>query len=482
MKHLKMLPILCTAWVCFGNLANAQTLTTLHSFCKNSHCEDSQGAVGFVQAANADLYTTSEYGGDDESGGIFKLSLGGALTRVYSFCRGICPDGAQPNGPLLLATNGELYGTTSYGGAYGINGTLFKISDNGALTTLYSFCAQSGCPDGRTPFTPLIQASDGFLYGTTEDGGANGHGTIFKMSLQGQLTTIHAFCGAKRCHDGLFATGALVQGSDGDLYGVTLDGGTSLDGMIFKITPGGKFTRVYSFCALAACADGATPAGLARGSDGELYGVTSAGGSYGGGSVFKITSGGTLTTLYSFCAQSGCPDGDNPQGLVLATDGNLYGTAHGRGAHGDYGTVFSVAPGGTVTTVYSFCADSPNACVDGEGPVGTLTQGTDGKLYGTTQSGGAHDHGTAFGLSVGLAPFVQTLPSSGKIGRTVKILGTNLSGATSVTFNGVAATSFTMNSTTEIATKVPTGATTGTVQVITPGGTLSSNVVFTVVE
>jgi uncharacterized repeat protein (TIGR03803 family) len=200
--------------------------------------------------------------------------------------------------------------------------------------------------------------------------------------------------------------------------------------------------------------------------------------------VFEITPSGKLTTLYSFCAQTGCADGSEPiAGLVQATDGNLYGTTRYGGMENFFGTVYKITPGGTLTTIYTFCL-AGGAC--GYQPWAGLVQGTNGELYGTTQYGGfltgdcANDGcGTIFSLNVGLGPFVETLPTSGKVGATIKILGTNLAGASNVSFNGTAAV-FTLASSSEITTTVPTGATTGTVQVVIPSGTLSSNVHFIV--
>ena|SRR5579863_7632481 len=193
------------------------------------------------------------------------------------------------------------------------------------------------------------------------------------------------------------------------------------------------------------------------------------------GTVFKITPSGTLTALHSF---AGYPtDGSEPlAGLVQATDGNLYGTTYSGGPN-DEGTVFEITPTGGLTTLYAFCPQS--GCADGSNPLAALVQDTNGTLYGTTLLGGANGDGTLFSLSVGLGPFVEMQPISGKVGAAVKILGTNLTGATSVSFNGTAAT-FTVVSSSFIKTTVPAGATTGTVQVVTPSGTLLSNVPFRV--
>jgi uncharacterized repeat protein (TIGR03803 family) len=240
------------------------------------------------------------------------------------------------------------------------------------------------------------------------------------------------------------------------------------DGTVFKITPSGTLTTLHSFDV----ADGVLPyAGLIQATDGELYGTTFDGGTTGQGTVFKISTSGTLTTLHSF---DGTDGGYPNTGLVQATDGNFYGTTLEGGASND-GTVFKVTPSGSLTTAYSF--DS----TDGEYPYAGLVQATNGNLYGTTAKGGANGEGTIFRLSVGLGPFVETLPTSGKVGLAVKILGTNLTGATSVTFNGTAAV-FKVVSKSLITTSVPAGATTGTVEVMMPKETLKSNVVFRVTK
>lgn len=224
---------------------------------------------------------------------------------------------------------------------------------------------------------------------------------------------------------------------------------------------------------------------LVQATDGNFYGTTYYGGANNDGTVFKITPEGTLTTLCSFCSQASCADGSSPvAGLVQATDGDFYGTTSPIGgalcvASALCGTVFEITPKGTLTTLYTFC--SQPSCSDGSEPYGGVIQATDGILYGTTSWGGDDDGGTVYSLSVGLGPFVKTIPPAGKVGQEVGILGNNLTGATSVTFNGTSAT-FTVKSGTLILTHVPTVATTGTVQVTLPSGTLSSNVLFYVLK
>ncbi|MGB6675309.1 MAG: choice-of-anchor tandem repeat GloVer-containing protein, partial [Terriglobales bacterium] len=204
-------------------------------------------------------------------------------------------------------------------------------------------------------------------------------------------------------------------------------------------------------------------------------GTTAEGGTNTSGTVFKITPKGKLATLYSFCSQTNCTDGATPYaGLVRATDGNLYGTTRFGGANNS-GAVFKINPEGKLTTLYSFC--SQTNCADGEFPQAAPVQATNGKFYGTTSGGGANMSGTVFSLSVGLGPFVETCPTSGEVGTTVIILGTNLTGATSVSFDGTPA-EFKVMSSSEVTAEVPNGATTGKVKVKMPGGTLASNLVF----
>jgi uncharacterized repeat protein (TIGR03803 family) len=463
--------------------ADAQTLTTIYSFfcaVDQNNCADGLLPIaGLVQATNGVLYGMTSVGGVNDDtllgGTAFKITASGMLTPLYSFCTATgCPNSDDPQGGLVQATNGDLYGTTSDGG-YG--GTVFKMTLAGALTTLHTF---AGGSDGDYPYAALIQAINGDLYGTTLYGGANDSGTIFKITPSGTLSIVYSFCAQSGCPDGRGPGTGLIQATNGDLYGTTGGGGANNSGTVFKITTSGTLTTLYTFCAISGCPDGLEPNGLIQATNGNLYGTTAGGGAYhNAGTVFQITPSGTLTTLYSFCAQSACADGVVPfASLMQATDGNLYGTTYHGGAK-DLGTVFQITPTGTLTSLYSFCAQS--ACADGEQPWSGLVQATNGNLYGTAYSGGAHHGGTVYQLALGLGPFVKTLPVAAGAGTAVIIYGTDLAGATSVTFNGRAAT-FTMASATAIKTTVPAGAASGTVKVTTPSGTLSSNVPFRVVN
>jgi uncharacterized repeat protein (TIGR03803 family) len=432
----------------------AQTFTTLVSF--NGTDGKQPSYVALVQGADGEMYGTTEFGGNTDFGIVFKLDAGAVLTTLYTF-QG-ANDGAHPFVGLVLGTNGKFYGTTGFGGSYGTSGTIFSTGPGEGLTTLHGFAIS----DGANPLAPLVQATDGTLYGTTCSGGANRHGTVFQYTPGAILTTLHSFDGT----DGGCPQGGLVQASNGYFYGTASDGGANGYGTAFSIGPSGALTTLHSFSIL----DGVWPqAGLVEATDGNLYGTTEEGGAYGYGTVFEITPAGILTVLHSFVGA----DGSYPRApLVRATDGNFYGTTSLGGANG-VGTVFEINPAGTLTTIHSFDR------TDGANPFGGLCQATDGNFYGTTLGGGARNDGTVFRLSLALGPFLKTVPVAGKVATAVMILGTNLTAATSVTINGTPA-AFTVISPALIMTTVPAGASTGKVQVKTPDGTLSSNVAFRV--
>jgi uncharacterized repeat protein (TIGR03803 family) len=391
---------------------------------------------------------------------------------------------------LALGSFGDLWGTTSLSGASS-GGTVFRITPKGALITMHSFCTQPNCPDGASPYASLVLGRDGAFYGTTREGGnIHNGGTVFKIGLGGTLHTIHNFCRLSGCADGAQPFAGLIQGEDGNFYGTTSRGGTHTNrgcvgsggcGTVFKMTPNGVLTTLYSFCSPPQCADGALPeASLFQGADGNFYGTTTSGGlhqsanicSYGCGTVFRLTPNGVFTTLYNFCVAANCADGAYPAAnLYQATDGNFYGTTVLGGTNGSIGggTIFRITPAGTLTTMQNLNGDDT--------PTGSLIQDTDGKLYGT--GSGNSFFGIIYSLDVGLTPFVMTNPTAAEAGSRVIILGTDLTGATAVSFNGSLA-KFSVFAGTAIVTSVPSGATTGSISVTLPRGTLTSNIAFTV--
>jgi uncharacterized repeat protein (TIGR03803 family) len=294
-------------------------------------------------------------------------------------------DGESIEAGLAQGTDGNFYGTTYFGGAYDW-GTVFKITPSGTLTTLYSFNGS----DGSELTGGLVRGTDGNFYGTADGGGAYLGGMVFRITPTGTLTTLYSFCSQSGCTDGHWPTDALVQASDGNFYGTTEGGGIFNNnncfvpgggcGTVFKITPTGALTTLYRFCSQPNCTDGNNPyGGLVQGTDGNLYGNTTGGGvesdpcPVGCGTVFKITPGGVLTTLHSFDSY----DGESPYGtLVQATDGNFYGTTGAVGP-GGYGTVFKITPSGTLTTLQNLMQ-----------PHAGLVQASDGNFYGTTDEGG----------------------------------------------------------------------------------------------
>ncbi len=362
------------------------------------------------------------------------------------------------------------------------------MTPDGKVTTLHSFCSRVNCLDGSYPIAGLVQDTDGNFYGTTENGGATNGGTVFNMTLNGKVTTLYSFTGGA---DGANPYAGIVQAAGGNFYGTTQIGGDSdgRGGTVFKITPSGMLTTLQSFgnCGYG-CSTVTPKAGLLQDTGGNFYGTTFFGDcwQYGdcNGSVFEMTPSGTIIWWEGFPTQKdgGCAGSDvgaNPNAaLIRASDEELYGTTTSCGVN-NQGTIFQSTPSGTLASVYSFCSQS--GCTDGEDPQAALVQDTNGTFYGTTWSGGANGDGTVFSLSIGLGPFVKTLPAAAKVGAEVGILGTNLTGATDVTFNGATA-QFKVASPTLILTYVPTGATTGKVNVTLPGGTLSSNVPFYVLK
>lgn len=395
-----MIGVVCLFCAAVVVTAPAQNVffTTLVNF---NGTDGSFPAANLIQASDGNLYGTTVEGGANNGGTVFKMSPAGQLATVYSFCsQPDCSDGGGPGGALVQAPDGDFYGTTEGGAGGTIFGTVFKITPNGTLTTLYNFCSEPNCADGASPYAGLTRGADGNFYGTTSEGGTYRYGTVFQITPAGVLTTLHSFCSPPNCADGGLPVAPLAQGTDGNFYGTTTFGGVGYNGYngtVFRITPAGSLTTLHIFCNNSArqhsCADGYSPhAGLVQGTDGNFYGTTAGGGtSY--GTVFKMTPGGALTTLRTFHGS----DGWYPTGaLVQASDGNFYGTTQEGGVYG-HGNIFKITQEGSLSAVYSFC--SRRNCADGSYPYAGLIQAGDGSFYGTTATGGAYDAGTIFRLA-----------------------------------------------------------------------------------
>jgi len=352
--------------------AQAQTFTVLYTFTNTAQGE--QPDAGLIADAAGNLYGTTQYGGTAGGfGTIFRLDTNGHEKVLYSFAG--TPDGEDPYAGLATDGAGNLYGSTLYGGTQGGYGTLFKLNKRGKLTLLHSFASN---PDGADPYGTLVGDSEGNGYGTTRYGGAaGGFGTVFKLDRSGKLILVHSFAGTP---DGEDPEAGVIVDTEGNLYGTTIFGGTAGGfGTVFKVNTKGKLSLLHSF---AGTPDGEDPyAGLAGDANGNVYGTTKYGGTAGGyGTVFKIDSSGTFSLLYSF---AGIPDGENPiSPVVLDAQGNIYGTTYYGGTYG-YGSVFELDLAGNLTILHSF-----NGSSDGSNPSGGLLIDSEGNLYGTASQGG----------------------------------------------------------------------------------------------
>jgi uncharacterized repeat protein (TIGR03803 family) len=455
--------------------AQAQIFTPLADF--SSATGGGPGAPP-IQGLDGKLYGTAGSSGPKGRGTLYSATTSGTLSDIFTFCKvSTCPTGAGPYLSLLQTSDGSFFGFTLGPLVTTENGNIFKLSPGGGARNLHTFCP-SVCTDGQSPRGNLIQARNGYLYGTTNAGGtgAANPGTIFKLTTGGTLTTVYNFCQLANCADGEnpLGYGSLIQASDGNLYGATRNGGAHGNGTIYQLSLTGTLKTIYKFCKSGGCTDGAHPVGLVQGLDGDFYGVTTSGGANGYGEVFKMTSHGGITVLHSFCSQTNCTDGSGPTGLLLGSDGNFYGATANIGSNGAVpNNIYQIKPAGAFTVLYSTDLNTETGVL-------SLMQATDGNFYGTYSIGGASNLGTFFKLSTGLGPFVRALRPYGAIGQTATILGTGLTGSTAVTFNGTPAATFTVVSDSEITAVVPAGATTGSLQVVTPGGTLSNTVGFQV--
>lgn len=467
MKNFCLVMILALS--SFG-FAVGQTVREVFAF---SNANSSAGPDGsLVQGRDGKFYGTTYGFGRTvvTDGAVFSLAIHGKWNLLHAFSGA---DGENPGAGLILATDGNYYGTTAYGGSTGW-GVLFRITASGTYTPLYEF---TGGSDGGHPYSTLIQASDGNLYGTTFPGNID-DGTVYKyVPSTGSFSTILSL--NLDGSQGQQISAPVLQAADGSLYGTAAVGGANDCGTIFQLTTSGTLLQTYSFpCG----AGGSTPqAALIQASDGNFYGTTLLGGTItsqgkcgtGCGTVFRM-SNGVVSVLYSFLGPPN--DGYLPDGeLVEGTDGKLYGTTFNGGAN-NLGSLYQVTTAGQYQFLYSFRSWI------GYGPERAVLQHTNGKFYGATFYGGTYSEGAVFSLDMGLSPFIALVRYTGRIGQPVQILGQGLTGTTSVTINGVAASSFKVVSDTFMTAVVPTGATTGPVVVATPTGTLTSNHNFQIVH
>lgn len=376
---------------------HAQATATFTSLWSFNQTNGAYPQAGLAQGPDGNFYGTTAAGGAYGDGTIFQLTPGGIVTNLVSF------NGTNGNGPrdaLLSGLDGNLYGTT-----YGSNsfGTVFQVTTNGILTTLHAFLFI----DGGYPIGGLVQDSSGNFYGTTAIGGANSGGTVFKLATNGTLQNLVNFDISGFGGNSPYA--GLVQGPNGSLYGTTYQGGTNNAGTIYKIDTNGVLTTLASFNET----NGANPyAGLIVGPDGALYGTTFGGGTNGFGTIFKLDTNNTLTTLISFANTNGA----NPQAALLrGLDGNFYGTTS---AGGDlsvkpegHGTVFELDTNGILTSLILFNG------TNGDSPRAGLIEDANGNFYGTTAYGGTNDLGTVFrfNLTVPRPRFLAVAATNGVV-------------------------------------------------------------------
>lgn len=357
----------------------ASKYKVLHDFTGGS--DGAWPAGDLVADKKGNLYGTTSAGGTNGAGLVFKLAPDGTETVIHSFTGGA--DGDLPMSGLLKGPKGTFFGVTEIGGKYGA-GNVYEVTTDGVLTSLYDFGAYGG--DGWNPTCELVWGRDGQLVGTTINGGANGYGTVFEVTVDGKETILHDFSAGA---DGRYPRAGVVMDGAGSLYGTAFNAGNGSSGTVYRIDATGAFSTLQTFDA----ASGYFPyASLTLDPEGNLYGTTTAGGTTGNGTVFKLAADGTYTVLHSF---TGGADGSSPQAqLFLDKQGNLVGTTNGGGV-GYNGTVFSLAPDGQLTTLHTFDGTTGSHSLAGliRDPAVDAHS-----LYGSTYSGGANGSGVLFRL------------------------------------------------------------------------------------
>lgn len=372
-----VLALLCVLLLGAVRPAQAQTETVLYSFAGIP--DGANPVAGVTLDAAGNLYGTTDNGGTSGLGTVFKLAPDGKETVLYSFTGQA--EGENPYAGLALGKKGYLYGATIYSGDSGSYGTLFKVSPKGAHTLLYAF---TGGADGADPYGEnLILDKAGNLFGTGYSGGTSEEGVVFELSASGTESVLYSFTGGT---DGGRPYAGVVEDKQGNFYGTTMQGGAFGLGTVYKLTPTGTETVLHSF---AGGSDGATPhGGVILDNKGNLYGTTADGGSANAGIVFKVSPSGNETVLYTF---AGGPDGATPTaGLVRDKSGNLYGTTY-SGGNANGGTVFEISPSGTHTVLHTFTGGA-----DGAEPEAGLILDKQGNLYGTTIGGGSFGIGVVY--------------------------------------------------------------------------------------
>jgi len=446
--------------------APAQTVSTIYQFSNGTNPNLPAGVM--AQGQDGNFYGITLSGGSNANvGAIYKISSKGVLTSLHAMAQS---DGTTCSG-LTLGTDGNFYGTCHNGGANNY-GTLFKVTSAGGLTVLHNFAAQGSTSDGCEPLAPPIQATNGDFYGTTSFCGANNYGTVYKLTLAGAYSLLYSFQGPP--NDTVLPLG-LIEGTNGDLWGLG-NGWIISGGGVFKITLAGKESLVYTFepNPEGAFLDGEGPyTNLIQGSNGDFYGTTEEGGSANEGTIFQVTAAGKETVLYSFPNQT---DGAYPSlPLTQGPNGILYGAATDCAGGGcAQAGLFDITTKGAYKNLYLY----PLVCSNCGQPEAPLLLSTSGTFYSTTEQGGI-GVGSFYSLSNGYSPFISLVSvRSGAEGAQVGILGQGFSSASVVEFGGTKATTRKLTGTTYILATVPTGALTGDVTVTTGSTKLSTTAIY----
>jgi uncharacterized repeat protein (TIGR03803 family) len=443
--------------------AQAQTPTLLHTFMQTTDACAPRGNI--VQGRNGNLYGGGAACGGNGSGAIYKISLGGAESVLFSFPQQWINCGGAG---LTLGNDGNFYGTCISGNPATGMGSIFRLTPAGVFTDLHDFTGASG---DSLPVYPPIQGVDGDFYGVSGNE-VQVCGNIYKMTPSGVYTNLHTFSGSD-CH-----SSNLVQASDGNLYGTLANCNVVQGaGCVYRISTAGAFKEIHDF----AFTTGQTPCtGLIQGKDGKLYGATNEGAANGSGNIYKMTTAGVATDFHDFtnATDASCVNNVGPPvSLLQVADGSVYGVNPAFGPNGN-GSIYKLTSAG-VFTAFLF----PNPPVDGQLPSSTLIQNTNGLVYGTTPGGGGGSggcpqtcQGTFFSVATGDAAFVSLEPTqrTGNVGASVGMFGQGFSSASVVKFGGVTATAVTLTGTTYLTAVVPAGAHTGAVTVTTGTTTLTS--------
>jgi uncharacterized repeat protein (TIGR03803 family) len=444
--------------------ASAQTPTLLYTFMQTTDACAPRGNI--VQGRDGNMYGGGGACGANGTGAIYKISPAGVESVFYSFAQQWTNCGGAG---LTLGSDGNFYGACEGGNPATGMGSIFRLTPAGVFTDLYDFTGANG---DSLPVYPPIQASDGNFYGVTGNQ-EQVCGNIYKLTPAGVYKNLHTFTFGSECH-----SSNLVQASDGNLYGTlancTLAGSV---GCVYRISTAGVYKEIHGFTTSA----GYQPCtGVIQGKDGKLYGATQNGAGNGNGDIYKMTTAGAATDVHDFtnATDASCVNNVGPPvSLLQVADGTFYGVNPAYGPNGT-GSVYKL------TSANVFAASLfPNPPVDGDLPSSTLTQHTNGFVYGTTPSGGGGSggcpqtcQGTFFSVATGDKPFVSLEPTekTGNVGASVGMFGQGFSSASVVKFGGVAATSVTRSGTTYLTAIVPVGAHTGPVTVTTGTTTLTS--------